>query len=82
LPSKGTLRGRVLAEALAGGPSPDPATVAQRKLAATPAASGMGTVLEYQEYAGRKYFDSARLVRRGVPAKPGVSSASQPHESH
>jgi hypothetical protein len=73
LPAKGRLQGRVLSESLARGPSPDPSTVKHRKLDAMPAASGMATVLEYQEYDGRRYFDSAHLVRRALPKEPGGS---------
>jgi arylsulfatase A-like enzyme len=73
LPPKGRLQGRVLAESLAGGPSPDPATVKRLQLHASPAPSGLATTLEYQEYQGRRYFDSARLVHR---------SSAQRREAH
>jgi arylsulfatase A-like enzyme len=63
LPAKGRLQGRVLSESLAGAPSPEPATVKRLERYARPAPSGLATMLEYQEYQGRKYFDSARLVR-------------------
>jgi arylsulfatase A-like enzyme len=82
LPAKGRLQGRVLSESLiGGGPSPAPATVKHLKQYARPAPSGLATVLEYQEYEGRKYFDSAGLVRGALPKQPGGSSAQQ-HESH
>jgi hypothetical protein len=61
LPATGRLRGRVLAEALAGGP--DSAAKAHAgKLASAPTPSGRATILEYQDYEGRKYFDTACLA--------------------
>jgi Type I phosphodiesterase / nucleotide pyrophosphatase len=61
LPATGRLRGRVLSEALAGGP--DSAAKAHAgKLASTPTSSGRATILEYQDYDGRKYFDTACLT--------------------
>jgi hypothetical protein len=61
LPATGRLRGRVLSEALTGGPD-SAAPVHAGKLAATPTQSGRATLLEYQDYEGRKYFDTACLV--------------------
>ncbi len=59
----GTLTGRPATEALAGGkPVPFKAMVQQ----ATPAANGQRTVLEYQEAAGRHYFDAAGFPGRAV----------------
>ncbi|HEX4292855.1 MAG TPA: alkaline phosphatase family protein [Rhizomicrobium sp.] len=59
----GTLTGRPATEALAGGkPVPFKAVVQQ----ATPAANGQRTVLEYQEAAGRHYFDAAGFPGRAV----------------
>jgi arylsulfatase A-like enzyme len=60
LPATGRLRGRVLSEALAGGP--EPSAFHHGNVASTPTASGRATVLEYQESEGHKYFDSACLV--------------------
>jgi arylsulfatase A-like enzyme len=60
LPATGRLRGRVLSEALAGGP--DAAPFQHGKVASTPTPSGLRTVLEYQDYEGRKYFDTACLA--------------------
>jgi arylsulfatase A-like enzyme len=60
LPRVGKLRGRVLTEALLDGPESAPVrhafTIAPR------AASGLTTVLLYQELEGRRYFDTACLV--------------------
>jgi arylsulfatase A-like enzyme len=64
LPATGRLRGRVLSEALTGGansPAPGPAHAGYT--GSTPTQSGRATVLEYQEYEGRKYFDTACLMR-------------------
>ena len=61
LPATGRLRGRVLSEALTGSPD-SAAKVHAGKLAATATASGRATILEYQDFEGRKYFDTACLV--------------------
>jgi arylsulfatase A-like enzyme len=61
MPATGRLRGRVLSEALTGGADPA-APVHTGKLASTPTQSGRATLLEYQDYDGRKYFDTACLV--------------------
>jgi arylsulfatase A-like enzyme len=60
LPSAGRLRGRVLLESLTGGA--DSAPFHRGTLAAKPTAAGRATVVEYQAYDGRKYFDTACLV--------------------
>jgi arylsulfatase A-like enzyme len=60
---KGTLTGRPATEALAGGkPVPFKAMVYE----AAWAANGLRTVLEYQEAAGRHYFDAAGIPGRAV----------------
>jgi hypothetical protein len=61
LPAGGGLPGRVLAEALAGGPGP--ASSRHRTIASGVTAAELTTVLEYQEYAGHKYFDRACYIR-------------------
>ena len=61
LPAAGRLRGRVLSEALTAGSGPA-APVHAGKLASTPTQSGRATILEYQDYEGRKYFDTACLA--------------------
>jgi arylsulfatase A-like enzyme len=60
LPRVGKLRGRVLSEALVNGP--DSAPVRHEFTIAPRAASGLTTVLLYQELEGRRYFDTACLV--------------------
>lgn len=60
LPSVGKLQGRVLAEALTGGPGT--AASRHRSIASGVTAAGLATVLEYQEYAGHRYFDRACYI--------------------
>ena len=55
--SKGALKGRVLREALAGGPASISAE--RRTIAAKSAANGMKTILLYQETGKQVYFDEA-----------------------
>ena len=59
LPSIGKLRGRVLEEALPGGPAKAPARHVDVTSQRT--AGGKATTLHYQELHGRRYFDSAAL---------------------
>ena len=61
LPSTGSLQGRVLAEALRGGHGMA-APLQHRKVASGVTSAGLATVLEYQEYAGHRYFDRACFV--------------------
>jgi hypothetical protein len=61
MPATGRLRGRVLSEALNGTPD-SAAPVRSGKFASTPTQSGRATLLEYQDYEGRKYFDSACIA--------------------
>ncbi len=58
LPSRGQLRGRVLAEALAGGPPAVRATCGEA--VATPGTDGLRTALHFQMMAGVRYLDAAR----------------------
>ncbi|MEO7030474.1 MAG: alkaline phosphatase family protein [Acidobacteriaceae bacterium] len=53
LPSVGTLRGRVLTEALIG--TRPGSNAAKQTLTSQPAANGMRTVLEYEEFEGVRY---------------------------
>lgn len=83
LPPKGHLLGRVLTEALAGGPDFKPFT--SRTLASTPTQAGLATILKYQEYDGRRYFDTAYLgphtqrpSEGGLSATPGTPPALPP----
>ncbi|HEY2645676.1 MAG TPA: alkaline phosphatase family protein [Candidatus Acidoferrales bacterium] len=57
LKSEGTLKGRVLREALAGGPPAIPFTV--HRAVSKSAANGRKTILMFQQTAGQVYFDEA-----------------------
>ncbi len=61
----GRLRGRVLREALVGGPSRLSFKRRHRTSAIT-RDSGRATRLEYQQVGDHVYFDEARLVKRGM----------------
>jgi arylsulfatase A-like enzyme len=65
LPSHGSLKGRVLEEALAGGKIA--AQVEQKTVESAPGAGGMSTRLEYQEFGGVIYLDDACLVGKDAP---------------
>lgn len=60
LPSAGTLRGRVLVEALTGGPDSLPSRHDVR--VSRPTSAGLSTVLSYHEAQGRSYFDAACFI--------------------
>jgi hypothetical protein len=65
MPSQGKLTGRVLREALAGGPNP--ATTETKTLVSAPSANGRRTVLDYQEERGVRYNDRACLTADAKP---------------
>jgi len=67
LPSKGPLRGRVIDEALAGGPQTTDSTAHVTRSA--PAANGFVTVLESQSIGDEHYFDAAGMPGRVVGLK-------------
>ena len=58
LQSRGKLRGRILAEAVAGGPPAVSATCGEA--VATPSKDGLRTALHFQMMAGVRYLDAAR----------------------
>ncbi|HEY0306553.1 MAG TPA: alkaline phosphatase family protein [Acidobacteriaceae bacterium] len=60
MPAVGTLKGRVLHEALASGAAVK--TEAVKTMVSAPVSNGASTVLEYQELDGVKYYDKACLV--------------------
>jgi len=66
MPAVGTLKGRVLSEALADGAAVKAEAV--KTLISAPVADGIRTVLEYQEFNGVKYYDRACLVEKGKTA--------------
>lgn len=68
LPSIGTLRGRVLEESLKGGP--DSAAVRHDSSVSARAPSGLATILLYQEFQGRRYFDTACLTNPKDAPRP------------
>jgi hypothetical protein len=60
---KGTLQGRLIAEALKGGRAP---AAHHGRSVSAPAANGMRTVLEYQTVGDTRYFDAAGFPGRTV----------------
>jgi hypothetical protein len=67
MPSTGSLKGRVLQEALLGGAASTPGAV--QTLVSTPTSDGISTVLEFQELHGVRYYDKACLVSRDAPQR-------------
>jgi arylsulfatase A-like enzyme len=64
VPSKGELKGRVLREALAGGP---PSAFFEHRIAVSErAANGEATILMYQQLAQQVYFDRACFKNAGA----------------
>jgi hypothetical protein len=64
MPSVGTIKGRVVTEALAGGAAAK--VEAAKTLVSAPVANGVSTVLEYQELDGVKYYDRACLAGKNA----------------
>ena len=60
LPSRGKLRGRILAEALAGGPAAVRSTCGEA--VSTPTKDGLRTALHFQTAMGVRYLDAAKKV--------------------
>jgi arylsulfatase A-like enzyme len=67
LPSKGSLSGRVLTEALA---KPTEVASAKRSVRSAPAANGFVTVLNQQEAGGHNYYDAAGAPGRTLGLEP------------
>jgi arylsulfatase A-like enzyme len=67
IPFKGGLRGRVAEEALPGGATP---AVSSGTLRSKPSASGIETVVNYQQVGSSRYFDAAGFPGRTVGLKP------------
>jgi hypothetical protein len=63
-PGRGKLRGRVLSEALVGGPEHTPSTCGVA--ASTPGPLGLRTWLHFQEAAGVRYLDAAKKTAGDV----------------
>jgi hypothetical protein len=68
MPSTGSLKGRVLQEALLGSATDARGAVVQT-LVSTPTSDGISTVLEFQELHGVRYDDKACLVSRDAPQR-------------
>jgi hypothetical protein len=65
IPSVGSLKGRVLQEALASGQDTKPDEV--KTMVSAPTQNGMRTVLEYQEASGVRYYNRACLITKDAP---------------
>jgi hypothetical protein len=65
MPSVGSLRGRVLTEALAGGAAAK--AEAEKTAISAPTSDGVRTLLEYQEFQGVRYYDRACLLQKNGP---------------
>ena len=75
LPAKGKLVGRVLSEALAGGPDSQPAS--HRIVRSAPGAGGFVTQLDLSEAGGETYYDEA-----GAPGRTFGLRATERDEAH
>ena len=67
LAPKGKLKGRVIAEALAGGAETN---VSRRTLQSAPAENGQRTLLNLEEAGGARYFDAAGFAGKTVGLTP------------
>jgi len=63
LSGPGTLKGRVIVEALKGGKMPK---IVRRTIVSPPAANGVRTVLNLQEVDSTRYFDAGGIPGRTV----------------
>lgn len=72
LPGVGALRGRVLSEALAGGPRR--MNFQRRVMRSEIAASGKATILKYQQIGSQRYVDEACLERTDCSRGGSVST--------
>lgn len=64
MPSNGTLKGRVLQEALTGGAAAKTETL--KTIVSAPDSNGVSTMLEYQEADGVRYYKRACLVTKAT----------------
>ncbi len=67
LPAKGTLRGRVISEALVGGAA---VKEVRRTIQSQPAKNGVRTILNLQQVGETRYFDAAGFAGRAVGLTP------------
>jgi len=63
LPSKGTLKGRIISEALTGGAE---VTVQSRVIKSAPGPDGIQTILNLQTVGAARYFDAAGFQGKTV----------------
>jgi arylsulfatase A-like enzyme len=63
MPAVGSLKGRVLTEALAGGAAVK--AEAAKTMVSAPVSNGVSTVMEYQKLDGVRYYDKACLAAKG-----------------
>jgi hypothetical protein len=63
LSGPGTLKGRVISEALKGGKMPK---IVRRTIASSPAANGIRTILNVQAVGATRYFDAGGIPGRTV----------------
>jgi hypothetical protein len=65
IPSVGSLKGRVLQEALVSGQDTKPGEV--KTMVSAPTQDGIRTVLEYEEASGVRYYNRACLITKDAP---------------
>ncbi len=76
IPHRGSLRGRILLEALARGT--DQVIFKSQQVESQPAANGLKTVLNYQTVGNTRYFTAAGFRDRTVGLAPGLTASRQP----
>jgi predicted AlkP superfamily pyrophosphatase or phosphodiesterase len=62
LPSHGTLKGRIMTEALSKTTASGKSTPAEKKLVSAPAANGRRTILDFQDHDGIHYLDRGCML--------------------
>jgi hypothetical protein len=83
LPRDGMLYGRVLREALAGATGTGAAPMRKATKISTPDATGLRTVLNYQQMGNQLYFDAGcRVARATACESPRVAKPSDSVQSH
>ena len=66
LPARGALKGRVISEALAGGPE---AQIQRQIVKSAPGPDGVQTILDLQTVGSARYFDAAGFEGKTVGLK-------------
>ena len=67
LPARGSLKGRVISEALTGGGK---VTAVKRTIQSAPAENGARTILNFQQVGEQRYFDAAGFAGKAVGLAP------------